>query len=93
MIEVTRDDVVVQTIEFRRQTGSIPVVRRSAPSIDARSWLSFILADGLSREVSIEEMLRWLFLSKSAPEIQRVPNRTARIQSGRDSAQDWAFSA
>jgi hypothetical protein len=39
--------------------------------VDARSWLTVTLADGLSRDISIGEMLRWLFPSKAAsPEVQ-----------------------
>jgi hypothetical protein len=67
-IELTRDDVVVQAIEIATTGWAAFPLCADRRGIDARSWLSFILSDGLSREVSIEE---WLFPSKSAPEIQR----------------------
>ena len=93
MIEVTRDDVVVQTIEIPATGWAAFQLCADRRGIDARSWLSFILADGLSREVSIAEMLRWLFPSKSAPEIQRF--ETARRGFNRDEipAQGWEVSA
>ena len=93
MIEVTRDDVVVQTIEIPATGWAAFQLCADRRGSDARSRLSFILADVLSREVSIAEMLRWLFPSKSAPEIQRF--ETARLGFNRDEipAQDWEVSA
>ena len=70
-IELTRDDVVVQSIVIPATGWAAFQLCADRRGIDARSWLTFFLADGLWRVVRIEEILRWLFPSKSAPEIQR----------------------
>jgi hypothetical protein len=48
--------------------------------VDARSWLTTILGQGLANGVSLEEMVRWLFPQKESRKrqkfgFQRIPER------------------
>ena len=67
MIEFTQDDVVVESFEVSESAWRAFEALAQRRNVDARSWLTCLLADALSRDVSLNEMLRWLF--QQSPEI------------------------
>jgi hypothetical protein len=56
--QFARDDVVVQEIEIPATGWDAFNLCAERRGVDARSWLTVILADGLSRDISLEEMVR-----------------------------------
>lgn len=71
LIELTRDGSIEQTYEVPETAWRAFELCAQRRNVEARSWLAVILADGLSRDISIAEMLRWVFPTKGSPEVER----------------------
>jgi hypothetical protein len=91
ILEFTRDGIAVDHISIPTTGWRAFCLVASRRNVDPRSWLVTILGDGLSRGVSIKEMVAWLFPRKS-PEIQRFETARCEFHRGEISA-GWAVSA